>query len=283
MRKRSSFISVFIMFLALGFVLVFSRPVKAAANGITLKANRTYTVYDITGDGVKDKIRIKTVVDDSDDEVYKTLAVTVNGKTAFRLKDTRFYYVNAKIYTLKSGQPFLYLYTPAENGDGPVCALLKYSNGKFRKVLDFTTLMGNYGSHQIGEVVSINGNKIVITESVVSYSLGINALNFTYKYSNGKMVPASRYGAYKAIYSNGQKTRYFTVNNKLSAYSRPGSTTVSKVLETGTLVRIIKCAIINGKMYIQLEGDGGISWINALETPPIDDSEKQFMEVTYAG
>lgn len=284
MRKRSSFISVLTMFLALGLILVFSRPVKAAANGITLKANRTYTAYDVTGDGVKDKIRIKTVADETeDDEIYKTLVVSVNGKTAFRLKDTRFYYVNAEIYTLKNGQPLLYLYTPAENGDGPVCALLKYSNGKFRKILDFTTLMDGYGNHQIGEVISISGNKIVITESVVSYSLGVNDINFTYKYANGKFVPASRYGAYKAIYSNGQKNRYFTANNELPAYSRPGSTTVSKVLETGTLVKIIKCAIINGKMYIQLEGNGEILWINALNTPPIDDSEKQFMEVTYAG
>ena len=58
MRKRNNFISVFTMFLAIGFVIIFSRPVKAAADVVLLKANRTYTAYDVTGDGTKDKIRI---------------------------------------------------------------------------------------------------------------------------------------------------------------------------------------------------------------------------------
>lgn len=282
MKKRSSFISVFTMFLALGFILVFSRPVKAAANEITLKANRTYTAYDVTGDRVKDKIRIK-VSGKTDDETYTALTVTVNGKTAYALKNTWFYSVQANIYTLKNGQPFLYLYAPADNGDGPVCALLKYTNGKFRKALDFTTLLNGYGYHPVGEVASVNGNQIVIKERIISWSLGINTINFTYKYANGKLVPASKYGAYKKIYSGNEEGRYFTVNNVLPAYTKPGSTAVSRTLETGALVKIIKCAVINGKMYIQLESEGEISWINALNTPVIEDSQKQFMEVRYAG
>ena len=58
MRKRNNFISVFTMFLAIGFAIIFSRPVKATANGVQLKANRTYTAYDVTGDGMKDKIAL---------------------------------------------------------------------------------------------------------------------------------------------------------------------------------------------------------------------------------
>ena len=123
--------------------IIFSRPVKAAADGVILKANRTYTAYDVTDDGTKDKIRIRAA-NQTDDETYTSLTVSVNGKTAYRLKNTRFYNVIANIYTLKNGQPFLYLYAPADNGDGPVCALLKYTNGKFRKALDFTEIMAGY-------------------------------------------------------------------------------------------------------------------------------------------
>ena len=282
MRKRNNFISVFTMFLAIGFAIIFSIPVKATANGVQLKANRTYTAYDVTGDGTKDKIRIRAA-NQTDDEAYSSLTVSVNGKTAYRLKNTRFYNVIANIYTLKNGQPFLYLYAPAENGDGPVCALLKYTNGKFRKILDFTEIMAGYGNHRIGEVTNLNGNKIVITESIVSYSLGINAINFTYKYVNGKFVPTSRYGSYKEIYSADGSSRYFTVNSDLPVYTRPGATAVNTTLKTGSLTKIIKCALINRKMYIQLECDGEIYWIKALENPPISDSERQFMEVRYAG
>ena len=59
MRKRNNFISVFTMFLAIGFAIIFSIPVKATANGVQLKTNRTYAAYDVTGDGMKDKIRIR--------------------------------------------------------------------------------------------------------------------------------------------------------------------------------------------------------------------------------
>ena len=270
------------MFLAIGFAIIFSRPVKATANGVQLKANRTYTAYDVTGDGTKDKIRIRAA-NQTDDETYTSLTVSVNGKAAYRLKNTRFYNVIANIYTLKNGQPFLYLYAPADNGDGPVCALLKYTNGKFRKALDFTEIMAGYGNHRIGEVTNLNGNKIVITESIVSYSLGINAINFTYEYVNRKFVPTSRYGSYKEIYSADGSSRYFTVNSDLPAYARPGATAVNTTLKTGSLTKIIKCALINRKMYIQLECDGEIYWIKALENPPISDSERQFMEVRYAG
>ena len=45
MRERISFISVLTMFLAIGFVIIFSRPVKAAADGVILKANPTCTTY----------------------------------------------------------------------------------------------------------------------------------------------------------------------------------------------------------------------------------------------
>ena len=105
MRKRNNFISVFTMFLAIGFAIIFSIPVKATANGVQLKANRTYTAYDVTGDGTKDKIRIRAS-NQTDDEAYSSLTVSVNGKTAYRLKNTRFYNVIANIYTLKNGQPF---------------------------------------------------------------------------------------------------------------------------------------------------------------------------------
>ena len=78
---------------------------KSNGKWVQLKANRTYTAYDVTGDGTKDKIRIRAS-NQTDDEAYSSLTVSVNGKTAYRLKNTRFYNVIANIYTLKNGQPF---------------------------------------------------------------------------------------------------------------------------------------------------------------------------------
>ena len=85
------------------------------------------------------------------------------------------------------------------------------------------------------------------------------------------------------IYSADGSSRYFTVNSDLPTYTRPDATAVNTTLKTGSLTKIIKCALINEKMYIQLECDGEIYWIKALENPPISDNERQFMEVRYAG
>lgn len=89
MRKRISFISVLTMFLAIGFAIIFSIPVKATANGVQLKANRTYTAYDVTGDGTKDKIRIRAA-NQTDDEAYSSLTVSVNGKNSLQIKKYTF-------------------------------------------------------------------------------------------------------------------------------------------------------------------------------------------------
>ena len=67
------------------FVIIFSRPVKAAADVVLLKANRTYTAYDVTGDGTKDKIRIRAA-NQTDDETYTSLTVSVNGKNSLQIE-----------------------------------------------------------------------------------------------------------------------------------------------------------------------------------------------------
>ena len=93
------------MFLAIGFAIIFSIPVKATANGVQLKANRTYTAYDVTGDGTKIKSESEHPIKPTMKHI-RHLLYRVNGKTAYRLKNTRFYNVIANIYTLKNGQPF---------------------------------------------------------------------------------------------------------------------------------------------------------------------------------
>ena len=108
----------------------------------------------------------------------------------------------------------------------------------------------------------------------------------TYQYVNGKFVPTSSYGSYKKYIPQTPSVLIFQVNSDLPAYTRPDATAVNTTLKTGSLTKIIKCALINEKMYIQLRMSMEIReiyWIKALENPPIADNERQFMEVRYAG
>lgn len=75
---------------------------------VTLKMNKTYTGYDVTGDKKKDKIVVKP--GGYSYGAYKSLAVYVNGKKqTLTGNDLYFYGLSIKLYTLSNGKPFLYI------------------------------------------------------------------------------------------------------------------------------------------------------------------------------
>ena len=273
-----------VLLAALGTGILFTRPVQANPVKAVVPVNTTVKKYDITGDGKRDKIVIKTIASTDEDDTCSALFVSVNGKRAYEISDTRFFAdVNAEIYTLANGQPFLYLNTCNEGDMGPVCALLRYDeSGKFEKALDFQTIMADFGSDQAGRVTQVNGNNIVIREEIVSYSLGINTIQFTYKYSKGNFVPASRFGTYESIYVGRRNTRYLYANKIIPVYKASGSSALLYDLIKGGRVKIGRCALVKGKMYIEVTYKGRVGWIQALTEFP-GEEEQQFANINYAG
>ena len=273
-----------ILLAALGTGILFAKPVQANPVKAAVPVNKTVKNYDITGDGRNDKIVIKTVASADEDDMCSALTISVNGKRAYEISDTRFFAdVDAAIYTLGNGQPFLYLNTCSEGDMGPVCALLRYDkSGKFEKALDFQTIMGDFGSDRAGRVTKVDGNNIVITEEIVSYSLGINAIEFTYKYSRGRFIPASRFGNYKTIYVGRRNTRYLYANKIIPVYKTSGSSALMYDLVKGSRVKIGRCALVKGKMYIEVTYKGRTGWIQALTEFP-NEEQQQFVNINYAG
>lgn len=289
MEKRKKILKISLFFIiALGFFV--TSPLKASAANpqkAILKTNRTYTAYDITGDRKKDSLRIN-IYKNSKYDYYDSLNVKINGKTAYSFKNKYFYAntpyegIQIRYFTLKNGTPFLYLYAQAENGDGPVCGVFQYKNGKLYQIINFQTLFQGYGAHLNGNVISVNGNSITTEFYIMSYVLGPCQVRFNYAYKNGTLKRTSPTANFTKIYSYGKPTKTFYANKTLTAYSTPAATKKAFSVKRGAAVVVDKCYMSSGRMLVRIKYNGKYGWIKAVKGYP-GESNKQFSNATYAG
>ncbi|WP_373219426.1 hypothetical protein [Ruminococcus sp. 5_1_39BFAA] len=287
MKKNKLYMILVLMFFS---VLFIGNPhsVKAAnPQVVKLKTNKTYKKYDITGDRKNDTLKIK-ISKHSTYGYYNSLAVVINGKTAYSFNNKYFYAnspyneVDIRLYTLKNGKPFLFLYAQAENGDGPVCGVFQYKSGKLKQIINFQTLFQGYGSHLSGDVISINGNKITTEYYIMSYVLGPCSVKYNYTYKNGTLKRTSNVTKFDGIYSYGKDTRIFYANKKLTAYTATNAKTKAFTVKKGTAVQVDKCYCNGKSMLVRVKYKGKYGWIKAAKGYP-GESNKQFSNVTYAG
>ncbi|MDO4273803.1 MAG: hypothetical protein Q4D16_09040 [Eubacteriales bacterium] len=280
--KRKRFLNcILIVLLLMGVTLIPSKLVKASPTSVNLTPNKKYTAYDVTGDKKKDTVYIKTT--EGKYGVCKSVAVSVNGKIAYKFTNKNFWELKAKLYTLDNGQPFLYLYAVFDNGGGPVCGLFQYQSGKLKQVINFQTLMKSYGIHQSGEIVKMNGNNVKARFYVMSYSLGPAYIDYNYVYQDGTLKPTSKTGSYYRVYTGGKTNSAFITNKTIQAYRAAGSSQKAFTLKKGNKVTIDKCWVNGKQMYIRVKYNGKSGWIKASAKTPVNNKDKQFSNVTYAG
>ncbi|MCD7735843.1 MAG: hypothetical protein LUI07_02580, partial [Lachnospiraceae bacterium] len=192
-KNESAVFKLFLLFAAVLLCSLFSPGADAkAASNRTLSTGRTYTAYDVTGDGKADTIRL-TKGGYTSYDMYTSLTVTVNGSTAYTYKDAYYYGFSVKLLTLNNGKVFLFITGWGDNDDGSA-HLLQYKNStkKFKKIADFGTMFYKYGFHVNSNVQSVSGNKIVIRTNLMSYSLAGVSFDMTFSYKSGSLTPASK-------------------------------------------------------------------------------------------
>lgn len=285
--KKHNYFYQFLFVLAFAVILlVYPHKVQANPQIVKLRTNKTYKSYDITGDKKKDTIKVK-IHKNSRYDYYDSLTVTVNGKNAYSFKNQFFYagpYDNVDIilYTLKNGKPFLYLYAQADNGDGPVCGVFQYKSGKLKEIINFQTFFKDYGIHQSGEVVTINGNSITVRYYVMSFALGPCYVTYNYLYKNGTLCRTSNTANFEKIYSYGKITNTFISNKMITAYTSVSAKRKAFTMKKGAIVQVDKC-YCNGKSFlIRVKYKGKYGWIKA-QKGYLDEKNRQFSNVTYAG
>lgn len=284
MKKQKGFkLVLLVLFWISGIILWHPQNVSAAnPQMVKLKTNKTYKSYDITGDKKKDTIKINIPPKKSKYDDYASLSVIINGKVAYSFKNQWFTGACARLYTLKNGKPFLYLYASGANGDGPVCAVFQYKNNKLSKIINFQTLFKGYGYHLYGDVMSISGNTITTEYRLSTYVLGYCTVRYKYSYKDGTLKRTSSTANFHETYSRGKKTRTFYANKNLTAYTSTKATKKAFTIKRGAAVQVDKCYCLSGKMLVRVKYKGKYGWLKAAKGYS-GESNKQFSNVIYAG
>lgn len=282
MKKLFNHILIAILLIA-GFFAISPRTVAAAnPQKVKLHTNKTYKAYDITGDKKKDTIRVNISKDRYG--FYDSLAVKINGKIVYSFRNQYFYAkppkydVDIMLYTLKNGKPFLYISAEADNGDGPVCGIFQYKNGKLLQIINFQTLFEPYGAHLNGEVVSVNGNTITTKYNIMSYVLGPCYVSYNYRYKGGTLKRTSATTSFDKSILN----KTFYANKTLTAYTSTKTNKKSFSVKRRAAVKVDKCYISGGKMLVRVKYKGRYGWIKAMNGYH-GEANKQFSNIYYAG
>ena len=82
---------------------------------VTLRPDRTYRDYDITGDQKKDTLLVRQIGHNG--YAYDNLEIYVNGKKQPLSTHLNYFFdTKIKLYTLENGKPFLYIDAAGDNG-----------------------------------------------------------------------------------------------------------------------------------------------------------------------
>lgn len=270
-----------IMFM--GFCLFAPMAAKAAnPTEAVLEPNKLYKNYDLTGNGKKDKIKIKT----SKDNYYKTVSIIINGKRRAVYKDVND--ITVKLYTLKNGKPFLYLWLVEEDWEGPVCGIFQYKSGKLKQVVNcrnfFVPKNGyEYGYSVHGSDIKAKGNTMTVDFWLMSKTVGGMSCRYRFAYKNGTLKRTS--GQTSSVKVNAaESTGILTAAKNIKVYTTPTGKKVRYTLKAGKRIKVIGAYVKSGKFSLKVKNlsTGKTGWIKCLKEWP-SDSRPPFREVIYSG
>lgn len=271
-----------LIFLTVIMLMISGKDVKASnPTEVTLEVDRTYSSYDLTGNGKKDEIEIKT--EKNDYGYLNKVFVVINGKrkvsfTHETVGDGLF--VSAKLFTLKNKKSFLYLKIGDIDEVTYFCGIYQYKSGKLEQVIDGRNFLGKagkygtkYGSYAI--VKKVQGNMLVVDFYMNSYTLGPSYYRYQFIYKNGTLKCKNlqsvniNNSSYKITTMSGSKSKV-TVAEKIKVYTKPDGKKVSYILKKGEKVKLLAAYIKSEKFFLKIKSlkKGKIGWIKCLKKLP---------------
>lgn len=270
---------MFIMFMVL---ISESNVVKVkAGNKVGLNYNTTYNTYDVTGDGVADKLILTTSMPAGD--LYKKLTVYVNDQEALTEEGWYFYadtYI-PYIYLLymDNGKILMYIHLGGDNDDGPM-RIYEYQSGTMQLVADLEKDFGSVGYHVYSSIKDVGKDTLNVEISGMSYAIAGLRFNVTYKYVGGKLKltgKTHKIKSYDANYKSGKS--YLTAKKKITLYKDKTTKKKLKKFAKGTKIKFSKIYVSGSKVsYYGKTKSGKKGWFKSKKG-----TYGTFKESLYAG
>lgn len=242
--------------------------------------SKTYKKYDVTGDGVADKVTLK--ITKGKDKYDRTLKIKVNGLSVYKhtAQDSQFWDVN--LVCLKNGKVYFEIYSLVSSEDIELHELYQYKNGTLKRVFDFQDYGGGYVTHYFVSIKKVSGNTIYTNASAQFLTTGgFLEYKMKLKYSKGKIKRVTN--TYKLKYDGENMKNHWTVNRKIKVYKKPGSSSLIYTLKKGDVIKINKVIYKNKKVYFEVKnknGQGKKGYIRGTKTYP---NKLYFKESWYSG
>lgn len=252
------------MLLVLLAVCMFQvKPVKAAGLA-RLSLNRTYTAYDVTGDGRRDRIRIATTRRSG---YFNQVRVIINGRNRLvkRFSRSMPHTVRFRICTLSNRKPFLFLECMGDSLYENTACLYQYSGGRLKTVLNLRSMLsGTYFYKTYYDVKRVSGNTITFLAGGQAYNTGAIDFDMIFAYRGGRFVrttTTTRMATGNIRWAGG-KTNTYTVARRFQTYQKAGSRVKSYATQVGQKVKLTHICIRNKVPYFRVvDSKGRTGWM----------------------
>jgi len=268
-------------------VCIYSGKVQAAnPSRVSLEPGVLYSSYDITGDGVPDKIDIVTY--SSGKYEKDELKIYVNDKIAYQIKNKFFSSITMELCTLQNGKVYIYLYAAWDDDNGPVCGMFQYENGTLKKVFDFQTFY-KYGRNNFGTIMKVSENSIKVNLFSMSWIMGPLEMQYILKVKKGRLCVDSNKGKVMSTVLRFQNKSYFTSAYAIKVYKNAVNSKKKFTLKKGDKVKITACYVNKSNIRFQIKTKGGkTGWIKSPKKYLHKDTKNgyidgYFKESYYAG
>lgn len=274
-----------VFLLAAGLFIALPASADAKTSNKLLEVNKTYHQYDVTGDKKADTLLISSPWDE-EYQMHHGCSVFINGKKVLsRGSSSSFYAYSIEVRRLQldNGKVYLAIIPTVDNGDIPGAAIYQYKGGKLKKAIDLNS-MSKIGYHNSVSKIVVSKNKIGVTYSEMSHSLGYISFRLDYQYKKGAMVQTTTKPKLLETGLKFQNKSYWTANRKMNVLKSPGGKKLT-VLKPGRKVKIDRLYLNtkHNRIYLHVKIKGGKSgWIKGLTKYPGEDAVL-FKEVIYAG
>ncbi len=247
-----------------------------AAGVVSLKTEKVYRQYDITGNGKRDTLQIKKIGDK--DNMFEGIHVYVNDRKV--LTEMNWYYeLKAKVIRLKNGKDYLFFHFSGDNDDG-ASGIYEYKNGGLKKCVDLVSVINNMGYHSWADIDRVEDNTVIVDHSSMSYALANVHFESRYQFRNGKLKLQSNSHKVTGYYNGKGKLgiKKLTATKSAILYREKTMKNIKGRMKKGDKLRVMEC-YISGKMisyYVELE-NGKSGWYRSPRS-----CTQPFKEIGYA-
>lgn len=280
MKNSMKKIGATVLALVLAATTLPTQNAKAAEVGsYELSDTKVNTNYDVTGDGVKDKIEFDKI--NHNGSYYCALDVKINGEVALNVEDTEYGRLEP-VFIQTKDHGYILICAYHDNDYQTISRIYEYVDGKLKERMNLDNIAGKvyyqyssnvYATKEDYFQIRFDGqtNMLAKTKMIFKLKVGtegkLSVANKTVAvyYSNKRMSDAKNY-----------TSKYLTAAKKIQAYRSSTGTKKAFSIKKGTKLKITKVSVQGSiARYYCVTKSGKKGWIKS--------KINLFKDLMYAG